>query len=286
MWPICSRHCTRETASAGLRLNAEASSSRLVTLWSLMYATNFSSIPSSSCAAVAPSPLSSTSNMSFHASNSALALASASSFAMRSASSRSASLRSRSSSRARRAASRFASFAAFGSRSCCPSPPSSSSSMAAAAAALRAAAHAVPSSRARSCRRARRDMTVVHVPSPSAGVFPPSPTATPTAVPAATACRLCGMAAAAATRGAALAGCSSFVVIAFGVISAAAGAGASAPASGCCCSSSCWLCSAVPALSAVPGETASRTPASRSAAESFASMTASPTTSRSLAASC
>jgi hypothetical protein len=48
-----------------------------------------------------------------------------------------------------------------------------------AAAALRAAAHAVPSSRARSCRRARRDMTVVHVPSPPASGFPPSPTATP-----------------------------------------------------------------------------------------------------------
>eukprot|EP00966_Prymnesium_polylepis_P207220 4799568-Prymnesium_polylepis.1 len=50
-----------------------------------------------------------------------------------------------------------------------------------AAAALRVAPLAVPSSRARSCRRARREITVVHVPSPPAGGFPPSPTATPTA---------------------------------------------------------------------------------------------------------
>jgi len=83
---------------------------------------------------------------------------------------------------------------------------------------------------------------------------------------------LCG-AAAAATRGAALAGCSSFVVIAIGVIAAVAGAGASAPASGYCCSSSCWHCSGVPALSAALGETAARAPASQTTAGSFASMT-------------
>ena len=56
-----------------------------------------------------------------------------------------------------------------------------------AAAALRAALD-VPLSRARSCCRARRDTSVVHVPPASAGGLPPSPTASPTAVPAATAC--------------------------------------------------------------------------------------------------
>jgi len=69
----------------------------------------------------------------------------------------------------------------------------------------------VPSRRARSIRRARRDFTVVHVPLSPAGGFPPFPPVS-TAVPAATARRLCG-AAAAATRGAALAGCSSVAVI-------------------------------------------------------------------------
>eukprot|EP00966_Prymnesium_polylepis_P025931 597705-Prymnesium_polylepis.1 len=45
-------------------------------------------------------------------------------------------------------------------------------------------------SHARSCRRARRDVAVVHVPSSlCASSLPPSPTATPTAVPAATARR-------------------------------------------------------------------------------------------------
>jgi len=83
---------------------------------------------------------------------------------------------------------------------------------------------------------------------------------------------LCG-AAAAATRSATLAGCSSFVVVSIVVIAAVAGAGASALASGCCCSSSCWHRSGVPALSAELGETGARAPASRTAAESFASMT-------------
>eukprot|EP00966_Prymnesium_polylepis_P126026 2914130-Prymnesium_polylepis.1 len=50
-----------------------------------------------------------------------------------------------------------------------------------AAAALRAALPVVTPSCAGSCRRARRDITVFHVPSPPAGGFPPSPTATPTA---------------------------------------------------------------------------------------------------------
>eukprot|EP00966_Prymnesium_polylepis_P110752 2562013-Prymnesium_polylepis.1 len=51
-----------------------------------------------------------------------------------------------------------------------------------AAAALRAAPLVVPPSRTRSCRRARLDRTVVHLPSSSpAGRFPPSPTTTPTA---------------------------------------------------------------------------------------------------------
>eukprot|EP00966_Prymnesium_polylepis_P176032 4074480-Prymnesium_polylepis.1 len=59
-----------------------------------------------------------------------------------------------------------------------------------AAAALRVAPLDVPFSRARSCCRACRDSTVVHVPSSTAGGFPPAtPTASPTAVPAATACR-------------------------------------------------------------------------------------------------
>eukprot|EP00966_Prymnesium_polylepis_P092237 2135529-Prymnesium_polylepis.1 len=59
-----------------------------------------------------------------------------------------------------------------------------------AAAALRAALLDVPSSRAfPTCRRARREITAVRVPPASAGGFPPFPTATPTAVPAATACR-------------------------------------------------------------------------------------------------
>eukprot|EP00966_Prymnesium_polylepis_P184205 4269284-Prymnesium_polylepis.1 len=63
-----------------------------------------------------------------------------------------------------------------------------------AAAALRAAPLAVPSSRTRSCRRASRDITVVHAPPGSTGGSPPTPTVSPTAVPAATACRLCGAA--------------------------------------------------------------------------------------------
>eukprot|EP00966_Prymnesium_polylepis_P164805 3810405-Prymnesium_polylepis.1 len=61
-------------------------------------------------------------------------------------------------------------------------------------AAARAAAASldVPSGRARSCRRARRDIAVVHVPPGPAGGLPPTPTVSPTAVPAATARRLCG----------------------------------------------------------------------------------------------
>eukprot|EP00966_Prymnesium_polylepis_P208630 4833625-Prymnesium_polylepis.1 len=46
-----------------------------------------------------------------------------------------------------------------------------------AAAALRATPLVVSSSRARSCHRARRDITVVHVPPASDGGFPPTPTA-------------------------------------------------------------------------------------------------------------
>eukprot|EP00966_Prymnesium_polylepis_P108982 2522092-Prymnesium_polylepis.1 len=56
------------------------------------------------------------------------------------------------------------------------------------AAALRIAPLVVPSRRARSSRRIRRDVTVVHVPLSPAGSFPPSPPVS-TAVPAATARR-------------------------------------------------------------------------------------------------
>ena len=66
-----------------------------------------------------------------------------------------------------------------------------------AAAALRAAPLDVPSSRALSCRRARRDSTVVHLPSssPPAASFPPTPTVAlqppfPPPPPAACAARL------------------------------------------------------------------------------------------------
>ena len=112
----------------------------------------------------------------------------------------------------------------------------------------------------------------------SGGGFPPSsPVST-----AATARRLCG-AAAAATRGVALAGCSSVAIISVCAISAVAGAAAHAAActSGCSGCSSSWHCCGAPALSAPICETRANSRASRSALGSFATKTVAPAASRS-----